>query len=69
MVQRLRGGDMSSTETPKRTVLVHLNVEVPAKDQRDADEIASALMEALEIGSNDESFDHLITTVAMAEDV
>ena len=60
---------MTETATPKRTVLVHLNVEVPAADQRDATEIASALMEALEVGSDDESVYHLRPTVALAEDV
>ena len=60
---------MTETTAPKRTVLVHLNVEVPAEDQRDADKIADALMAALEVGSDDEAVWYLKPTVTLAEDV
>ena len=60
---------MTETATPKRTVLVHLNVEVPAEDQRDADKIADAIMAALEVGSDDESVYYLQPIVTLAEDV
>jgi hypothetical protein len=53
----------------KRTVLVHLNVEVPAEDQRNAVEIASALMEALEVGSDDETVYYLRPVMVMAEEL
>jgi len=59
---------MSGTDEP-RTVLVHLNVAVPAADQRDADEIADALMAAFEVGSDDETVYYLKPTVALAEEV
>lgn len=53
----------------KRTVLVHLNVDVPAEDQRNAAEIAAALMEALEVGSDDETVYYLRPTMVMAEEL
>jgi hypothetical protein len=57
------------TPEPKRTVLVHLSVEVPAADQRDADGIADAVLAALEVGRDDETVYHLTWTVPMAEEV
>lgn len=52
-----------------RTVLVHLNVEVPDEDERDADAIADALLGALEVGSDDESVRDLKVVAPLAEDV
>jgi hypothetical protein len=52
-----------------RTVLVHLNVQVPGTDDRDADAIADAVMAALEVGSDDESVADLKVVCPMAEEV
>lgn len=67
-----RSGDREMTNplaAPKRTVLVHLNVEVPGEDQRNAEQIASALMQALEVGSDDETVYYLRPTVALTEEL
>lgn len=53
----------------ERTILVHLNVAVPADDDRSAEEIADALMAALEVGGDDESVVRLLPTVALAEEI
>jgi hypothetical protein len=37
-------------EVPKRTILVHLNVEVPVTDERNADEVGDFVLSALEVG-------------------
>jgi hypothetical protein len=52
-----------------RTILVHLNVEVPAKDDRPADVIAAALYDAISVGSDDDSVRDLEVVVAFAEEV
>jgi hypothetical protein len=52
-----------------RTVLVHLNVEVPAEDPRTAEQIGRALMGALEVGSDDESVYYLRPALALADEV
>ena len=41
--------------TPARTILVTLSVEVPATDERTPDEIALAVVNAYDVGSDDES--------------
>lgn len=38
-----------------RTILVHLNVEVPDDDPRDANAIADAILSMIEVGSDDDS--------------
>jgi hypothetical protein len=38
-----------------RTVLIHLNVQVPDGDERNADEVADAILAAIEVGSDDDS--------------
>jgi hypothetical protein len=52
-----------------RTVLVHLNVEAPDSDTRTADQIADALMGALEVGADDDSVRELSVTAPLAEEV
>jgi len=52
----------------KRTVLVHLNVQVPAHDQREPREIADAIHGALDVGSDDE-VRHLVVTIPLVEEV
>ena len=52
-----------------REILVHLNVEAPDSDTRTADEIAAAIMAALEVGSDDESVSALIIVPAMSEEI
>lgn len=52
-----------------RTVLVHLNVEVPDSDPRDADQIGEAISGALEVGSDDESVSGLTIVVALTDEV
>lgn len=56
-----------------RTILVHLNIEVPAGDERTVEEIAAAVEEAVAIGPSDvpeaESTDGLTIVVALAEEI
>lgn len=52
-----------------RTILVHLNVEVPDEDDRSADQIADALLGALEVGGDDDSVRDLKVIAPLAEDV
>ena len=52
-----------------RTILVHLNVQVPDKDPRTPGEIARAVYGALEVGSDDDSVRDLKITVALTEEV
>jgi hypothetical protein len=59
--------DEDATPPDKRTILVHLNVEAPASDQRSADEIADALLAALEVGSDDDRVRDLKVVCPMAE--
>ena len=57
-------------KTPEpRTVLVHLNVEVPPSDPRDAGQIANAVMAAIEVGSDDEELYHLTIVAPLAEEI
>lgn len=37
-----------------RTVLIHLNVTVPDGDDRNADEVADAVLAAIEVGSDND---------------
>jgi hypothetical protein len=57
------------SEDGKRTVLVHLNVEVPEADARDAEEIAQAVYGALEVGSDHESVRNLTVVMALSEEL
>jgi len=52
-----------------RTVLVHLNVEVPAEDGRNADQIADAILAAIEVGQDDDSVRDLKVGAPLAEEV
>jgi hypothetical protein len=52
-----------------RTILVHLNVEAPAADERGADEIADAILAAIEVGSDDDSVRDLTVAAPLAEEV
>lgn len=52
-----------------REILVHLNVAAPDGDDRTADQIAEALMGAVEVGSDDASVRGLTVVVALAEEV
>ena len=52
-----------------RTVLVHLNVEVPDDDKRDPDDIANALMAALHVGSDHPSVERLRVECPLVEEV
>ncbi len=57
-----------------RTILVHLNVEVPADDNRPADEIMSSVMGALEVGgvnggSEEPEVADLMVTVPLYEEI
>lgn len=52
-----------------RTILVHLNVEAPDDDQRTADEIADAILAAIEVGSDDETVYYLKVAAPLAEEV
>ncbi len=56
-------------DNDRRTVLVHLNVDAPAWDDRSAEEVAHAILGAIEVGSDDESMSGLIVAVALAEDI
>lgn len=60
---------MPSTPESKRTVLVHLNVEPAGDDARNADDIADAIMAALEVGSDDDSVRGLAVSVTLAEEL
>lgn len=52
-----------------RTVLVHLNVTVPAGDARTADKIADAILNAIEVGKMDASVAMLEVCCPLAEDI
>jgi hypothetical protein len=52
-----------------REILVHLNVEGPDTDTRDADTVADAILSAYRVGSDHESTEGLEVVVAMAEEV
>lgn len=52
-----------------REVLVHLNVTVPEGDSRTADEIADAILAAIEVGSDNEAVRGLGIVCPLAEDI
>lgn len=52
-----------------RETLVHLNVAVPDGDSRTADEIADALLAAIEVGSDNEAVRDLKVVCPLAEDI
>lgn len=52
-----------------RTILVHLNVAVPEEDERSAEQIADAVLGAIEVGSDDDSVRDLAITAPLAEEV
>ena len=63
---------MESKEKNKmpRTILVHLNVEVPDTDTRSANEIADAILDTLSDGGDgDERLIDLVTVCPLAEEV
>jgi hypothetical protein len=49
------------------TVLIHLNVTVPDGDPRNADQIADAILAAVEVGSDDYSVRDLTIVCPLAE--
>lgn len=51
------------------TFLVHLNVTAPEGNGRTAEQIATAISGALEVGSDDESLDGLTVDVVLAEEI
>jgi hypothetical protein len=53
----------------ERTVLVHLNVSVPADDARSADEIGTVILSALEVGSDADEVRNLDLSVVLVEEV
>ena len=50
-----------------RTVLMHLNVEVPDDDGRSVPELIDALEGAIEVGSDHPGLNDLVIEVVMAE--
>lgn len=52
-----------------RTVLVHLNVELPDDDERTAEQVTRAIEGAIEVGSDDPALDGLTVVVALSEEV
>lgn len=52
-----------------RTILVHLNVEVPDHDDREAEAIADAILAAVEVGSDSDEVRDLMVTAPLAEEV
>jgi hypothetical protein len=52
-----------------RTILVHLNVTPPEGDTRTANEIADAILAAVEVGSDDDSVRGLVIVAPLAEEV
>lgn len=51
-----------------RTVLVHLNVSVPEYDKRTADEIGGAILDALDVGSDDPTVENLLVECPLVEE-
>jgi len=52
-----------------RTVLLHVNVQVPDDDGRDAGQIAESVAAAIEVGSDAPELDGLEVAVVLAEEV
>lgn len=53
----------------KRTILIHLNVALPATDPRTTEQIVAAVAGAIEVGSDDESLAGLDIAVLLAEEI
>lgn len=51
-----------------RTVLVHLNVQVPESDTRSAERIGDAIMAAIEVGSDDDAVRGLDLVLALVDE-
>lgn len=51
-----------------RAILVHLSVDVPDADERSADEIADAILAAIEVASDDDSVRDLAVVCPLAEE-
>ena len=56
-------------DPPVREILVHLNVVLPATDERSVEEICELLNGAIEVGLSGETDDPLTYTIPMAEEV
>jgi hypothetical protein len=52
-----------------RTIIVHLNVQVPDDDPRLAAEIGQAILGAVEVGSDDDSVRDLVVTAPLSEQI
>lgn len=52
-----------------RTILIHVNVEVPGDDHRSRDEIVAAVLGSIEVGSDDDSVRDLKVTLPLVEEV
>lgn len=52
-----------------RTILIHLNLEVPPTEERSAEEIAEAILQAFEVGSDDDSVKDLFPQIVLAEEI
>ncbi len=52
-----------------REILVHLNVAAPTDDTRTPDEIADAILGAIEVGRDDDSLRRLEIVCPLAEEV
>jgi hypothetical protein len=50
-----------------RTVLMHLNVEVPDTDGRSVPELVAAVEAAIEVGSDNEALNDLVIETVLAE--
>lgn len=61
--------DSTGVDPAPRIILIHLNVEVPGIVGSDAEEVAAAVMGAIEVGSDDPSMAGLKVTLALAEEV
>lgn len=61
--------EWNEVEVEARTVLVHLNITVPAGDERSAEAIGELVQAAYEIGSDDDLVRGLDVAVALAEEV
>lgn len=65
-VELIREKFPRASAEPRRVILVHMNVELPASDTRSADEVAAYLLDALAVGDEGRSAP---ATVALAEEV
>lgn len=64
-----RASARQTETTGGREMLVHLNVTVPAGDARTADEIADAIMAAIEVGSDHDAVRDLSIVCPLADEV